>query len=272
MIFFIYPASAEIDITTSSNYDFGNITDAFGEEIHGTVLIKPGNGDVNNLQIKFFEIDGFIDQDSFEKTISPADSQAIISVQDNVLKCDRLAVGEQLTISFNSYPKTIKQEMITPVLLDASYTQLGEPLDKKVNLQTDMKNSSWFKLQNTKSSTEIVTISIYLIILCFIIVIILILILKLRSSKISNESQKNLIRYSQFLNIIKTKISAITPKTTELIDLLEILDKELLRSESEKSLKQPIKKSGEKSVSTSKAPKEKQNEDDENENNHEDQF
>ena len=80
--------------------------------------------------------------------------------------------------------------MITPVLLDASYTQLGEPLDKKVNLQTDMKNSSWFKLQNTKSSTEIVTISIYLIILCFIIVIILILILKLRSSKICERISK----------------------------------------------------------------------------------
>ena len=231
--FLCIPAAATIDLSTSADYDYTGTSPAAGEEIHGTVLIKPGSSEITNLTIQFIDLEGYIDPYSFEKTISPAGSQAQISVQGNILTCNRLGTGEQLTISFNTYPKTIKHSLLNPTSLKISYTQLGQQLSENVPVQVDMSHSAWFSLETVKGNNNSLSMIMFIAALLIAIVIILVLVLKIRTLKEEGDANKITIAHNKFVEDLYTMITSIEEKTTEIIEIQSRIEQE--RTKKEKS-------------------------------------
>jgi len=216
---FSVPVSAMIDVSSSSVYDANGETSAAGEEILVTVVVKPGQSDIENLKITFREMDALIDPLSFEKSMYPIGSQASISVDNNVLSCDRLVPGEVLTITFHAYPKTIQQSMITPVQMVISYVQLGQEITEQKAVTTDMTGSAWKVLQNTKTTTNNAGLLVILTALVIAIVIILVLILKMKTLKVEDSSQTILKRDTAILEEIRRRLDLLEDTSTDMIDL-----------------------------------------------------
>jgi hypothetical protein len=156
---FCSPVSAKIQYTPDVQYDANGITPAFGEEIHVTLVITPGETDVKNLIINLRDADALIDDTNpnlITKTISPAGAAINISRVGNTFTIDQLQKGQTITIAFNAYPKTLHQQILHVADIEFSYTQLGDRIEQPYEpITVQMDTSSWFLLQNAQSENDI---------------------------------------------------------------------------------------------------------------------
>ncbi len=227
LLFLCIPASAAIDLTSSSVFDSGGLTPAFGEEIQTTIIIKSGPHDVEDLKIVFLEMDGLIDPLSFGKSLFPIETQANITLDNNVLFCDHLKAGEELTITFHVYPKSTQKSMITPVQMQISYIQLGQKISEQKTVTTAMDQSAWHTLQTTRTSTNNTGILLILAALGIAIVIILILIVKMKDMNVQDTSKKIVTRDVSILKEIKSRLDGIENPSTSIIELQHYVKSEL---------------------------------------------
>ena len=230
--------SATIDVIPTTQYDAIGSTPAYGEEIHSMVIIRPGMSEILNLTMQFNEVDAFIDKNSFEKTISPAGSPAKISFDGNLLFCDKLSPGEQLSITFNAYPKTIQRPLINSVNIITTYTQLGQKLTDQKTLTTDMSNSAWIELQNIQSKNDIATILIFSAVFIIVIIIILLIIWKIKTGNPLKEADRIRNRYLSFIERIDKKVQNVEKNPSEIIELKTIIEEEYQKVDKE-STSQP---------------------------------
>ncbi|MCA1917057.1 hypothetical protein [Methanospirillum hungatei] len=238
------PVSAAIDLTSSSVFDAGGQTPAFGEEILTTVIVRPGPYDVEDLKIVFNEKDGLIDPLSFGKSLYPIGTQANITVENNVLFCDHLKAGEELTITFYAYPKTTQKSMITPVQMQISYIQLGQKISEQKQVITVMDQAAWHILQTNRTSTNNTGILLILAALGIAIVIILILIVKMKDMNVQNTSKKIVFRDMSILREIKRRLDEIENPSTSIIDLQHYVKSEMDKIDNNKNEKNNSNNSG----------------------------
>lgn len=144
------PAFAKIDYETESIYDFGGDSLHYGEEIHVTLTIDPGENPAHNMSIDISEVDALIDDNSFVETRLPAGVSVTLTQAGHTFFYDRLGSGESVKLEFNAYPKTIGKEEINAVNVVITYDQLGDHLDEEINVITALDNSTWFQYEQAE--------------------------------------------------------------------------------------------------------------------------
>jgi hypothetical protein len=151
----VMPAFAKINYEADSTYDYDGSSDHVGEEIQAKVTINPGENEVKDMRIDIFEADALIDDNSFDKTISPAWANVSLTQEGHTFFCDELKKGESVTLMFNAYPKTMKEEEeIKVVDVRISYTQLGQRLDDLEEIKVKLENSTWFEYEKAERRIE----------------------------------------------------------------------------------------------------------------------
>lgn len=146
----VMPAFAKINYKAGSIYDFGGDSLHYGEEIHVRLTIDPGENPAHNISIDISEVDALIDDNSFVETRLPAGVPVTLTQEGHTFFYDRLEKGESIKLEFNAYPKTIGKKEINAVNVVITYDQLGDRLDEKINVNTALENSTWFKYEHSK--------------------------------------------------------------------------------------------------------------------------
>lgn len=146
----VVPAFAKINYEADSSYDLAGESSHYGEEIHVTLTIDPGENPAHNLSIDISEVDALIDDNSFVETRLPAGVSVTLTQAGHTFFYDRLGSGESVKLEFNAYPKTIGKEEINAVNMVITYDQLGDHLDEEINVITALDNSTWFQYEQAK--------------------------------------------------------------------------------------------------------------------------
>lgn len=144
------PAFAKINYEAESTYDLAGESSHYGEEIHVTLTIDPGENPAHNMSIDISEVDALIDDNSFVETRLPAGVSVTLTQAGHTFFYDRLGSGESVKLEFNAYPKTIGKEEINAVNVVITYDQLGDHLDEEINVITALDNSTWFQYEQAE--------------------------------------------------------------------------------------------------------------------------
>ncbi len=148
------PAFAKINYESDSTYDYDGSSAYFGEEIRTKVTIDPGENEVKDMRIDILEADALIDDNSFEHTIFPTGADITVTREGHSFFCDELERGESITLMFNAYPKTIKEEEIKVADVRIAYSQLGQRLEDSEAVKANLEKSFWFRYEDAEKRTS----------------------------------------------------------------------------------------------------------------------
>jgi hypothetical protein len=145
--------SAAISLETSASYDG---TDAESQAISSEVVISPDDAKISDVVIRVRETDqAFVDFDSFERSINPGNADVDITYTgDGRFEISELEPDETLRVSFDAYPRTIKEQSIDAATIEVEYVQQGQSLSDQQTVSADLSSSSWFELQDAQSSLQ----------------------------------------------------------------------------------------------------------------------
>ena len=146
----VVPAFAKIKCESNATFDYNGTSACYGEEIQVKTTINPGESEVKDMRIDILEADALIDDNSFDKTISPAWASVNLTQEGHTFFCDELKKGESITLMFNAYPKTIKEGEIKVADVRVRYTQLGQRLEDWGEVKADLKKSFWFRYEDAE--------------------------------------------------------------------------------------------------------------------------
>jgi hypothetical protein len=115
---------------------------------------------MTNLIIDIREADALIDDTNpnlITKTISPVGAAIPVNLTNqHTFSIDQLLKGQTLTIAFNAYPKTLRQQALHVADIGFSYTQLGDRIEQPYEpISANLEQSSWFQLQKIQSEDAI---------------------------------------------------------------------------------------------------------------------
>ncbi|MFA6362602.1 hypothetical protein [Methanoregula sp.] len=166
IILCVSPVSGKyIDYGYSQAYDAASLTNPpFGEEINVKFWIAAVDNDIQDISLKFSESEAFIDEGSFSYTLDspyqqtvPADIRKI--GDGKTWSIAELKRGEKVTITFNAYPKTIRNKDLTIGTADIEFVpilnnnQKGNKITQdKFTLTGDLKDSVWFKFDELQTA------------------------------------------------------------------------------------------------------------------------
>lgn len=143
---FILPAAASVFAGGATSYD--GVDDMDDEAIEVETTISPDNEEIVDVELFFRGTDQtFIDTDSFDLEISPGDADIDIgTVGEGDFEINRIGPNEEVTFSFEVYPRTISQENIDAAEVLIEYTQSGQQLSDSQTLEADLSNSAAFEI------------------------------------------------------------------------------------------------------------------------------
>lgn len=149
-----------INVDYISDFDAWSTTSYHGEEIYSSVTIDPGENPVTDMEIKIVSgADALIDYSSksFDESSVPAAAVNLQKVEGTNVRtymCDNLEPGQELTLSFRAYPKTIQKNEIDVAIITIDYNQLGERFDKTMTIKADTSDNSWHDVENANQKLE----------------------------------------------------------------------------------------------------------------------
>jgi len=147
------PALAAVSLDISTTYSG---TEADSQVVDVEMTISPDGGDMTDVTIDIGETDrGFVDFESFSTTVTPGSSDVDATYQgDGRFTIAELPSDVTVTISYQAYPRTIKQESVTVSTVSVSYVQNGQELSESRQVNADLSDSAWFALQDAQAQNE----------------------------------------------------------------------------------------------------------------------
>lgn len=144
-------ANAAVTLQTETDYSGGN--ENADQSIEVTITLSPDGSKFTDATVQIRSTDrSFIDYNSFTKKVDPADSNVTVQStnQPGVFRINEVDPGETVTITFEVYPKEIKQTSLDVANVDVSYVQNGQELSESRTATADLSSSPWFKYQNAQ--------------------------------------------------------------------------------------------------------------------------
>lgn len=160
------PVAATVSITGNATYE--GVDNEEDQAITVETTISPDGAEMVDTRLSFTGTDQtFLEADSFDRSISPGDADInVTSVGDGQFEVNRIGPDEEVTFTYEVYPKTISEESIDASRVVIEYTQSGQELRDSQTFSADLTNSSWFKLNEQQQLTGaigIVNIGSYLL-------------------------------------------------------------------------------------------------------------
>ncbi|MBB6647354.1 hypothetical protein [Halobellus ruber] len=146
--------SAEVSTSVQTSYD-GTQPDA-DQAVQVTYTISPEGDTVNNLTVDLDSTSGsFIESRSSSYTISPGGAGVSVEGRPGDRYFIReLNPSEEVTITFQVYPKQIKREELDVAVVSADYIQNGQQLSRSDTVTADLSASPWFALQTSERRAD----------------------------------------------------------------------------------------------------------------------
>lgn len=147
------PVAAAVTLNVDTQYK-GTAADS--QAISTTVTLSPEDSAIVNATIQVQETSqGFVDRESFTTTVDPSGSDAEITYEgDGRFLIDRLEPGETIQITFDAYPRIIKEESLNVATVSVEYTQQGQSLSDQQQVIADLSNSSYFAWQDAREDLQ----------------------------------------------------------------------------------------------------------------------
>lgn len=146
--------SAEVSTSIQTSYD-GTQPDA-DQAVQITYTISPEGDTVNNLTVDLDSTSGsFIESRSSSYTISPGGAEVSAEGRPGDRYFIReLDPSEEVTITFQVYPKQLKREELDVAVVSADYIQNGQQLSRSDTVTADLSASPWFALQASERRAD----------------------------------------------------------------------------------------------------------------------
>lgn len=145
-------ATQESPINVTFTTSYGGV-DAETQAIEVTVDLSPRERTIQNISVGLRATSNtFLDTDSFETTTSPSGVGADVNYEgDGEYFIAELSPDESVVITFDVYPRTIKQQQLPVAVVAISGENLGQDTNR---LSADMSDSSYFALQRAQSRIQ----------------------------------------------------------------------------------------------------------------------
>lgn len=145
-------AVAEVDTTSSTDYSGGeeNATQVIVVEY----TLTPEGSEITDARIEVEQTsNAFIDTNTFDLSVNPAGVESEVeTISDGTIEVNELGVGEEVTISYEVYPREIKTESLEVSTVEASYVQNGQELSDTHRVEADLSDSPWFLLEEARQT------------------------------------------------------------------------------------------------------------------------
>lgn len=147
------PAIAAVSLDLETNYEG---MEAENQAISTELTLSPEDNPIVNATVNIRPTDqSFIDTDSFTTTVDPSSSDAAITYQGNgQFFIDELEPSETIQITFDVYPRTIKQRSLQVATINVEYTQRGQSLTDRERVFADLSSSSYFAWRDAKADLD----------------------------------------------------------------------------------------------------------------------
>jgi len=147
------PVIAAATLTTETEY--GGL-ESDSQAVTTTVTLSPDGSRMVNVDVRIQPAaNSFVDYNSFERSINPGTSDAEVEyLGDGRYQINELEPNEEITITFNAYPRTIKTGNLSVATVNVAYTQNGQNLTTSSTATADMSNSSYFAYQRSQERIE----------------------------------------------------------------------------------------------------------------------
>lgn len=148
------PVAATVSIDTEAEYSGGEEGQTQAVKISYT--LSPEENDINDVRIRISETDSsFVDFDSFKRSVNPGDADVQIeTVEEGVFRIDELKPGQEITLTFEAYPRDIQQRELQMSVVAVEYVQQGQSLEESTVITADLSNSPWFQLQDAQDNND----------------------------------------------------------------------------------------------------------------------
>lgn len=150
---FAAPVLASVTIDSETTY---NGVDSDTQTISTEVEITPDDAQIDDVEVDIDATDqSVVDFRTFSESIEPARSD----VEVEYLGGGRYTINsinndERFVITFEAYPKTIRQEELPIATVDIEYTQRGQRLSETQEITVDTSNSEYFALQESQEEVS----------------------------------------------------------------------------------------------------------------------
>lgn len=148
------PATAAVSITGDTVYN--GVDNGGDQAIKIQTTISPDNEEMVDVRVSFSGTDQtFLEDGSFNRAVSPGDADISITAMDNgEFKIDQVGADEEITFTFEVYPKTISEESVDAARVVIEYTQSGQQLRDSQMFEADLTNSAAFELEDQEQWTD----------------------------------------------------------------------------------------------------------------------
>jgi len=143
-------------ITLDTNTTYGG-ADADNQTISAEIDVTPND----SAMIEDVEIDvdaaenGVIDFQTFSESFEPARGDADVEyLGEGEYTVNDINTDEQFVITFDVYPKTIREEELTVATVKIWYTQRGQRLSETQEITADLSNSEYYALQDSEQEVS----------------------------------------------------------------------------------------------------------------------
>lgn len=146
----VMPVAATVSVDTSHEYNGGE--EGSDQAVEMTYTLSPDESKITDVRITVQSTtNSFIDFNSFERTVNPGDADVQIeNVDDGVFEIEEIGPNQEITLTFEAYPTTIKQRELAMATVSVEYVQQGQTLDDSTQINADLSDSPWFQFQNAE--------------------------------------------------------------------------------------------------------------------------
>ncbi|WP_049984831.1 hypothetical protein [Halobellus rufus] len=143
------PVVANVTMDADTTYSG---VEADDQTIEATVTIGPDDAQIDDVEIEVDATDrGVLDFRTFSESLEPARADAEVDyLGQGEYTVSQINQGEQFVISFDAYPKTIREENLTVATVTIEYTQRGQRLSDTREVSANLSNSEYFALQQSQ--------------------------------------------------------------------------------------------------------------------------
>jgi hypothetical protein len=154
-------AVATLTIDTSSDYVGHEEGEPQAVEVEYTV--SPEDNSITNMRIQVDNTaNSFIDHESYERGINPGDADIDIeSVGEGAFEIDEVQTNQEITLTFDAYPRDIQVRELDVAVIEAEYVQQGQSLSEETTITADLSDSPWF---NQGGGPGFVVVLIFLVV------------------------------------------------------------------------------------------------------------
>jgi hypothetical protein len=155
-------ASAEVEMTSDTDYTGGQ--EDSDQVVEIGVTLSPVGNPITNATVRIDSAsESFVDYGTFSVSVDPAGVEGRVSSLGNgEFEITELNEGEQVTFSYEAYPRKIKAEALSVSSVDVQYVQRGQDLSNTHVVEANLSSSPWFRLQQTQQELDDARSSIWI--------------------------------------------------------------------------------------------------------------